>query len=286
MINRQKLKCYFQLMRFDKPIGIYLLLWPTLWGVWAAAGAWPSTKILMVFVLGTVLMRAGGCVINDIADRSIDGHVKRTENRPLASGKVSLKEAWILFGCCSLLSFILVLFLNSMVMAMSFIGIGLTILYPFTKRWIDAPQLVLGLAFAWAIPMAYAATQQQLPWACWYLFGLVVLLAVAYDTLYAMVDKEDDVKIGVKSTAILFGNSDKKIVFNLQLCVWLGLLFFGKWQHYSWMYEAWIFLSIGFFIYQQKLIKHRESEKCFKAFLNHHWFVLWVWIGFVIAHYA
>lgn len=279
----QRCKNYFELMRFHKPIGIYLLLWPTLWGVWAAAGEWPSTKILIVFVLGTILMRAGGCVINDIADRKIDGHVKRTSQRPLASGKVSLREAWILFSCCSLLSFVLVLLLNSTTILLSFVGMALAILYPFTKRWIDAPQLVLGLAFAWGIPMAYAATQQQLPWACWYLYGLVVLLAVAYDTLYAMVDKEDDLKIGVKSTAILFGAWDKKIVFNLQLLVWLGLLFFGQWQDYSWMYEVWIFCSIGFFIYQQKLIKNREPEKCFKAFLNHHWFVLWIFIGFMIA---
>lgn len=279
----QRCKNYFQLMRFHKPIGIYLLLWPTLWGVWAAAGAWPSLRILIVFVLGTILMRAGGCVINDIADRKIDKHVKRTAQRPLTSGKVSLREALILFGICSALSFALVLLLNPMAILLSFVGIALTILYPFTKRWIDAPQLILGLAFAWGIPMAYAATQEHLPWACWYLYSLVVILAIAYDTLYAMVDKEDDLKIGVKSTAILFGDWDKKIVFSLQLCVWLGLLFFGKWQHYSWVYEVWIFCSIGFFIYQQKLIKNRESEKCFKAFLNHHWFVLWAWIGFVIA---
>ena len=279
----QHYKYYFQLMRFDKPIGIYLLLWPTLWGVWASAGKWPSTKILIVFILGTILMRAAGCVINDIADRKIDGHVKRTKDRPLASEKVSLKEAWLLFGICSALSFLLVLLLNPMAIMLSFVGIILTVLYPFTKRWIDAPQLVLGLAFAWGIPMAYAATQQRLPAQCWYLYGLVVILAVAYDTLYAMVDKEDDLKIGVKSTAILFGAWDKKIVFNLQLIVWLGLLFFGKWQHYSWMYEAWIFCSIGFFVCQQKLIKNREPEKCFTAFLNHHWFVLWVWLAFVIA---
>lgn len=278
----QRYKYYFQLMRFDKPIGIYLLLWPTLWGVWAAAGQWPSTSILIVFVLGTILMRAGGCVINDIADRHIDGHVKRTENRPLASGKVSLKEAWVLFACCSGLAFILVLFLNGMAILMSFVGMGLTILYPFTKRWIDAPQLVLGLAFAWGIPMAYAAIVQQLPWQCWYLYGLVVLLAVAYDTLYAMVDKADDLKIGVKSTAILFGRWDKKIVLGLQLLVWVGLLAFGVLQHYSLRYEVWMFFLVGFLIYQQRLMKESKPEKCFKAFLDHHWLVLWVWLGFVV----
>lgn len=282
MFNQQMFKHYLRLMRFNKPIGIYLLLWPTLWGLWASAGKWPATKILIIFTLGTILMRAAGCVINDIADRKIDKHVKRTAQRPLTSGKVSLKEALMLFSICSVLSFSLVLFLNEMTIKLSFIGIALAILYPFTKRWINAPQLVLGLAFAWGIPMAYAATQQQLPFACWYLYGLVVLLAVAYDTLYAMVDKEDDLKIGVKSTAILFGNYDKKIIFILQIIVWLGLLIFGFWQHYSWMYEAWIFCSIGFFIYQQKLIKNGEPANCFKAFLNHHWFVLWVWLGFLM----
>ncbi len=279
----QRYKYYFQLMRFHKPIGTYLLLWPTLWGVWAAAGGWPSTKILIIFILGSILMRAGGCVINDIADRNFDGHVKRTAYRPLASGKVTLQEAWIIFGCCIGLSFALVLLLNEMAIMLSFVGIALAVIYPFTKRWIEAPQLVFGCAFSWGIPMAYAATQQRLPWACWYLCGLVVILAVAYDTLYAMVDKEDDLKIGVKSSAILFGRWDKVIVLALQLLVWLGLLVFGMWQHYSNYYEAWIFVAVGFFIYQQLLIADRIPEKCFKAFLNHHWFVLWVWIGFIIA---
>lgn len=279
----QRYKKYFELMRFHKPIGIYLLLWPTLWGVWAAADGWPSTKMLCVFVLGTILMRAAGCVINDIADRNFDLHVKRTAQRPLTSGQISLKEAWCVFVICLFLSFVLVLFLNTFAIFLAFIGAGLAILYPFTKRWIDAPQLVLGFAFAWGIPMAYAAIQQELPWQCWYLCSLVVILAVAYDTLYAMVDKEDDLKIGIKSTAILFGNWDKKIVFSLQVIVWVGLLLFGILQNYSWTYEVIIFFSIGFFIYQQKLIKNRRPEKCFQAFLNHHWFALWVWIGFVIA---
>ena len=279
----QRYKYYFQLMRFHKPIGTYLLLWPTLWGVWAAADGWPATKILIIFVLGSILMRAAGCVINDIADIQFDGYVKRTAQRPLVSGKVTLREAWMLFAACSFFSFSLVLLLNKMTMLLSFIGLALTIVYPFTKRWIDAPQLILGAAFAWAIPMAYAATQQNLPWSCWYLYGLVVILAVAYDTLYAMVDKEDDLKIGVKSSAILFGRWDKMIVFALQLLVWIGLLVFGLWQHYSKYYEAWIFMAVGFVIYQQILIVDRIPEKCFKAFLNHHWFVMWVWIGFVVA---
>lgn len=283
MFNSQQLKYYFQLMRFHKPIGIYLLLWPALWGLWASAHGFPSLKILVVFVLGSILMRAGGCVINDIADRKIDGHVKRTALRPLVNGKVTLKAAWIVFSICCLLSFSLVLFLNDFVIKLSFIGIALAVIYPFSKRWIDAPQLILGFAFAWAIPMAYAATQNKLSWQCWYLYGLVVLLAVAYDTLYAMVDKEDDLKIGVRSTAILFGDWDKKIVLSLQLLVWMGLLIFGVLQHYSRYYEIIIFISVIFFIHQQKSIKNREPAKCFQAFLNHHWFALWVWLGFVVA---
>lgn len=283
MFNQKKIKCYLQLMRFHKPIGIYLLLWPTLWGLWASAKGWPSIKILLIFVFGTLLMRAGGCVINDIADRHFDKHVKRTAQRPLTANLVSLKEALWIFIICLLASFCLVLLLNKLAILLAFVGAGLAILYPFTKRWINAPQLILGFAFAWGIPMAYAAQQQPLSWACWYLYSLVVLLAVAYDTLYAMVDKEDDLKIGIKSTAILFGTWDKKIVLSLQLIVWCGLLLFGIWRHYSWLYEITIFFSLGFFIYQQKLIRHREPEKCFQAFLNHHWFALWVWTGFLVA---
>ena len=274
---------YLQLMRFHKPIGIYLLLWPTLWGLWASAHGVPPIKVLIVFVLGSVLMRAAGCVINDIADRKIDGRVKRTALRPLVNGSVTLKEAWIIFGICCFLSFALVCFLNNFAIKLSFMGIALAIIYPFSKRWIDAPQLILGLAFAWGIPMGYAAIQQALPWQCWYLYVLVVLLAIAYDTLYAMVDKEDDLKIGVKSTAIFFGAWDKKIVLCLQLCVWLGLLVFGMLENYSRYYEIIICLSLGFFIYQQILIKKREATQCFNAFLNHHWFALWVWLGFVVA---
>ncbi len=277
----QRYKYYLQLMRFHKPIGIALLLWPTLWGVWSASIGFPSIKILVIFVLGTIFMRAAGCVINDIADRDFDKYVKRTAQRPLTSGQVSLREAWCVFAICLTLSFVLTLFLNKFTMLLACVGAGLAILYPFTKRWIDAPQLVLGCSFAWAIPMAYAAIENQLSWQCWYLYVLVVLLSIAYDTLYAMTDKRDDIKIGIKSTAILFGDQDKKIVLLLQLLVWVGLLFFGFFQHYSWCYHMMSFSSLGFFIYQQRLIKDREPEKCFQAFLNHHWFVLWVWLGFL-----
>ncbi len=278
----QRYKNYIELMRFHKPIGIYLLLWPTLWGVWAASEGLPSFSMFFVFVMGSILMRAAGCVINDIADRHFDAHVRRTATRPLANGKISLRQALIVFFICITFSFIFVLMLNSFAIKLAFIGLGLAVLYPFTKRWIDAPQLVLGFAFAWGVPMAYAAIQGKLPWQCWYLYTLVVVLAIAYDTLYAMVDKEDDLKIGIRSTAILFGRYDQEIVFILQIFVWLGLLLFGFLQHYSWFYDVWIFFSIGFFLYQRKLIQTKDPEKYFQAFLNHHWFMLWVWIGFVV----
>lgn len=269
-------------MRFHKPIGIYLLLWPALWGLWAAQRGFPPLKVLIVFVLGSILMRSAGCVINDIADKHIDIHVKRTLDRPLAAGKIKSKEAVLVFLICCFLSFCLVLFLNKTAIFLSFIGMALAIIYPFTKRFIHAPQLFLGFAYAWAIPMGYASLNRPLSWECWYLYGLVILLAIAYDTFYAMVDKEEDIKIGVKSTAIWFGQWDYKIVFLIQISVWFSLLFFGIWQKYSWRYECWIALSLGFFIYQQKLVRKRNTIYYFQAFLNHHWFMLWVWVGFLL----
>lgn len=278
----QHYKHYFKLMRFHQPIGICLLLWPTLWGVWAAANGKPSLKIICIFVLGSIVMRAAGCVINDIADRQFDGHVKRTSMRPLANKHISVLSAVIVFFICITLGLALTLMLNRLAITLAFIGLALTIVYPFTKRWIHTPQLILGFAFAWGIPMAYAAIQEKLTWECWYLFTLVILLAIAYDTLYAMVDKEDDMKIGIKSTAIWFGQYDKTIIFVLQLIVWLGLLLFGFLKDYSLIFDGWIVCSLGFFIYQRKLIQTQTTQKYFQAFLNHHWFALWVWIGFVI----
>ncbi|MCD8543025.1 MAG: UbiA family prenyltransferase [Gammaproteobacteria bacterium] len=187
------------------------------------------------------------------------------------------------FFICVTFGLALALMLNTLAIKLAFIGLILAVVYPFTKRWIHAPQLILGFAFAWGMPMAYAAIQEKLSWECWYLFTLVILLAIAYDTLYAMVDKEDDMTIGIKSTAIWFGRHDKTIVFVLQLVVWLGLLLFGFLQHYSWMFDAWIACSLGFFIYQRKLLREQTTQKYFQAFLNHHWFVLWVWIGFVMG---
>lgn len=282
MFSRCKL--YLESMRFHKPIGIALLLWPTLWGVWAAAHGQPSRKIVLIFALGTILMRAGGCVINDIADRKWDGRVQRTRNRPLVSGRISVHEAYALCAACFFLAFCLVLLLNTLTIFLSFIGAGLALVYPFTKRWMQAPQLVLGLAFAWGIPMAYAAIQQRVPAPCWYLFIVTTLLAIAYDTLYAQADKEDDVKIGIRSTAILFGRYDKEIVLLLQLSVWLGLIFFGIWQHYSYRYTACAVFSVVFFLYQQKILRQQASAHTyFQAFLNHHFFMLLIFIGYLVG---
>lgn len=271
-------------MRFHKPIGIYLLLWPTLWALWAASKAvpvfWP---MLIVFILGTVLMRAAGCVINDIADRNFDHEVERTKTRPLTSGKISLKSAIILFFILSLMAFGLVLFLNQFTILLSFIGMGLACLYPLTKRFFSAPQLVLGFAFAWGIPMAYAAVINSLPIVCWWLFGINILLIVAYDTMYAMVDREDDLKLNLKSTAILFGQYDRVMIGILQLVILLNLFLFGWVQDYKIIYFAFIFLAGILFIYQQFLIKNRVRENCFKAFLNNHWFGLLVLFGFVFG---
>ena len=275
---------YWELMRFHKPIGIYLLLWPTLWALWAAKKSlpplWPT---LVVFVLGTVLMRAAGCVINDIADRHFDHQVQRTKTRPLTSGKVSVTSAIILFLLLSFVAFGLVLFLNSLTIYLSFVGIGLACIYPFTKRFFSAPQLVLGVAFAWGIPMAYAAVINYLPIYCWWLFGVTILLIVAYDTMYAMVDKEDDLKLHLKSTAILFGEYDRLIIGILQLIIFLNLFLFGWIQDYHFFYFIFIFLAGMLLVYQQYLIKNRIRENCFQAFLNNHWFGLLVLFGFMFG---
>lgn len=280
----QTYKPYWRLMRFDKPIGIYLLLWPTLWGLWASAKGMPSWLTLFTFVMGTIFMRAAGCVVNDIADRNFDQHVERTKERPLTSGQVSLRGAIVLFIFLSLAAFSLVLlFLNSFAIVLSFVGMILAAVYPFTKRFIYSPQFILGLAFSWGIPMAYAATIKQLPSDCWALYFIAILWPVAYDTMYAMVDREDDLAIGLKSTAIWFGRYDRLIIAILQSVIWLGLLIFGLWQSYHFGYFVMLVVAGIFFVYQQKLIFHRERSACFKAFLNNHWFGFLVFVGFVLA---
>lgn len=281
---REKLSTYIQLTRLNKPIGIYLLLWPTLTALWIAAEGVPHLGVLLVFVLGAVLMRSAGCVINDYADRHIDPHVKRTAERPIATGKVSTREALILFSALCLAAFILVLFLNNLTIYLSFGGVLLAAIYPFMKRHTYLPQVFLGAAFAWAIPMAFAAQTNELPAVAWILFIATVLWATAYDTMYAMVDRDDDIKIGVKSTAILFGDLDRIIIAIIQMLVFVSLIMLGQTLKLGGFYYLGLSLAAALAGYQQYLLRERKRKKCLKAFLNNHWFGLVIFTG-VVLHY-
>ncbi|EPK7359799.1 4-hydroxybenzoate octaprenyltransferase [Kluyvera intermedia] len=284
-LRPNKLLAYHQLMRTDKPIGALLLLWPTLWALWIAAPGVPPLWILAVFVAGVWLMRAAGCVVNDYADRKFDGHVKRTANRPLPSGAVSEKEARILFAVLVLLSFLLVLTLNTMTILLSVAGLALAWVYPFMKRYTHLPQVVLGAAFGWSIPMAFAAVSESLPLSCWLMLLANILWAVAYDTQYAMVDRDDDVKIGIKSTAILFGENDRLIIGILQACV-LGLMAVIGWLNgLHWEFYWSILIAGALFVYQQKLIRNRERGPCFQAFLNNNYVGLVLFIGLAMSYW-
>ncbi|RYU66737.1 4-hydroxybenzoate octaprenyltransferase [Aliivibrio finisterrensis] len=270
-MTMSKAQAFWQLTRMNRPIGSLLLLWPTLWALFLAADGLPDWHVLVVFVLGVLFMRSAGCVINDFADRKVDGHVKRTANRPLPSGLVSSKEALTLFAVLVVCSFLLVLTMNALTILLSGIGIVLAIAYPFMKRVTYLPQFVLGLAFSWAIPMAYAAESNQVPPEAWLLFVINALWTIAYDTQYAMVDRDDDLKIGIKSTAILFGRFDKLIIGLLQLSVLTLLIILGSQLALSSVYYWGVLAAAGFFVYQQWLIKGREREACFKAFLNNNY---------------
>jgi len=270
-MTMSKAQAFWQLTRMNRPIGSLLLLWPTLWALFLAADGLPDWHVLVVFVLGVLFMRSAGCVINDFADRKVDGHVKRTANRPLPSGLVSSKEALTLFAVLVVCSFLLVLTMNTLTIMLSGIGIVLAIAYPFMKRVTYLPQFVLGLAFSWAIPMAYAAESNQVPPEAWLLFVINALWTIAYDTQYAMVDRDDDLKIGIKSTAILFGRFDKLIIGLLQLSVLTLLIVLGSQLALSSVFYWGVLAAAGFFVYQQWLIKGREREACFKAFLNNNY---------------
>ncbi|WP_413651816.1 4-hydroxybenzoate octaprenyltransferase [Pantoea sp. B65] len=274
-----RFQAWSRLMRIDKPIGSLLLLWPTLWALWLAGMAVPAIKVLLVFVPGVFFMRAAGCVVNDYADRKIDGHVRRTASRPLPSGAVSEKEAKLLFVALVLVSFALVLTMNAMTIWLSFAGLALAWIYPFMKRYTHLPQVVLGAAFGWAIPMAWAAISESVPLTCWLLFCANICWTVAYDTQYAMVDRDDDVKIGVKSTAILFGRYDTFIIGLLQLATLLLLAAIGLLMHLNAAFWCAIVLAAALFIYQQKLISARERTACFQAFLNNNYVGLVLFIG-------
>ncbi|OLQ89384.1 4-hydroxybenzoate polyprenyltransferase [Vibrio panuliri] len=278
-----KARAYWQLMRMDKPIGTLLLLWPTMWALIIAAQGIPSLNVLLVFVVGVILMRAAGCVINDFADRKVDGHVKRTQHRPLPSGLVSSREAVTLFLVLAILSFVLVLTMNPLTIKLSFVGIFLAFIYPFMKRYTHLPQLFLGLAFSWAIPMAWAAQANELPPMVWFLFVMNALWTIAYDTQYAMVDRDDDLKIGIKSTAILFGRFDKMIIGALQLTTLLMLIGLGMWHSLGASFY-WSVLVVGaLFVFQQHLIRRRQRELCFQAFLNNNYVGMVVTVGLLVA---
>ncbi|WP_375321380.1 4-hydroxybenzoate octaprenyltransferase [Aliivibrio logei] len=270
-MTTSKAQAFWQLTRMNRPIGSLLLLWPTLWALFLAADGLPDWHVLIVFVLGVLFMRSAGCVINDFADRKVDGYVKRTANRPLPSGLISSKEALTFFAVLVVCSFLLVLTMNILTIMLSGIGIVLAVAYPFMKRVTYLPQFVLGLAFSWAIPMAYAAESNQVPPEAWLLFVINALWTIAYDTQYAMVDRDDDLKIGIKSTAILFGRFDKLIIGLLQLGVLTLLIILGSQLVLSSVYYWGVLASAGFFVYQQWLIKGREREACFKAFLSNNY---------------
>jgi 4-hydroxybenzoate polyprenyltransferase len=275
---------YYLLTRLHKPIGIFLLLWPTLWALWIAARGFPDPLILTVFILGVVVMRSAGCVINDYADRKFDPHVLRTRDRPIAAGKVSAPEALALFGVLCLLAFGLVLLMNRLTVFLALGAVVLAAVYPFTKRYTQLPQVVLGAAFGWAVPMAFAAQSGHVPQVGWLLFTVTVVWATAYDTLYAMVDREDDLKIGVKSTAILFGDADRAVIGVLQLMVLLGLWMAGNLVQLGLLYHLGLLVAAGLVVYQQYLIKDREPHKCFQAFQNNSWFGAAVFAGIALDY--
>ena len=265
---REKLRCYAQLARLDRPIGNFLLLWPTLWALWLAAEGLPRPGVLVVFVLGVVVMRAAGCVINDYADRDFDRHVKRTRHRPLTTGRVSEREALSLFVLLCLLAFGLVLLMNRLTILLSLGGVVLAATYPFMKRHTYLPQIHLGAAFGWAAPMAFAAQTGSVPALAWVVFVAAVVWATIYDTEYAMVDRDDDLKIGIRSTAILFGRQDRLIIGLLQAVMTLLLVLIGWQAQLGAVYFAGVALATPLFVYQQWLIRHRDRQDCFRAFLN------------------
>ncbi len=281
----QKLDAYERLMRLDKPIGILLLLWPTLWALWMASYGQPHWLVVLIFVMGTVLMRSAGCVMNDLADRDFDGHVERTNKRPLATGEVSVKEALALAAVLSLLAFGFVLFLNKLTIMLSFAALFLAATYPFTKRFLAIPQAYLGIAFGFGIPMAFAAITDQVPLIAWELLLANIFWSVAYDTEYAMVDREDDLKIGIRSSAIFFGRFD---VAAIMFCyaMTLSLLAYVGWQlHLHWFYYGGLLVAVGIAVYHYFLIRTRERQACFKAFLHNNWLGAAVFVGLLFSQY-
>jgi len=282
--TREKIVNFALLCRLDKPIGTYLLLWPTLWALWLSAKGNPDVTVLLIFIGGVILMRAAGCIINDYADRKIDGKVSRTQNRPIATGKISVKQALTLFVLLCVAAFGLVLLLNWLTIGLSLVAMVLAAIYPFMKRYTYMPQAFLGLAFGWSVPMAYAAQSNELPDVAWLLLTATVLWATAYDTIYAMIDREDDLQLGVKSTAILFGDADKLIIGVIQVTFVLTMLIIGSKLELGGIYYFGILAAIALMGYQHMLIKDREPEQCLKAFLNNHWVGVAIFAGIYLNY--
>jgi 4-hydroxybenzoate polyprenyltransferase len=274
---------YWQLARLDKPIGSLLLLWPTLWALWLAADGFPPFSLLVIFTAGVFVMRSAGCVINDYADRHFDGHVKRTASRPLPAGRISTTQALLFFIVLVFIAFVLVWQLNQFTIYLSIGGLLLAAIYPFMKRVTSLPQLVLGMAFSWSIPMAYGAVAGHLSLTTWLLFFANLVWTIAYDTMYAMVDRDDDLKIGVKSTAILFGQYDRHCIALLQMMTLVLLCLIGGLEQLSQSYYLLLVAVGGFFVYQQWLIRHRQRDACFRAFLNNNWVGVLVFVGIIFA---
>ena len=276
---------YGLLIRFHRPIGTLLLLWPTLTALWIASDGVPDFSLLAIFILGTFLMRSAGCAINDVADRNIDPHVTRTKDRPLAQGNIQTREAVIVAIVLALLAFVLVLFLDVITVQLSLVGVLLAGIYPFAKRHTYFPQVFLGAAFAWGVPMAFTAVTGSTPKVCWLLYIAAVLWPLAYDTIYAMVDRDDDVKIGVKSTAILFGEADITIIGCLQFAVLATYFLVGQQLEFSFYYYLGLLIAGSLAVYQLYNIRHRDPAACMAAFLQNNWIGLAIFVG-VLAHFT
>jgi 4-hydroxybenzoate polyprenyltransferase len=280
----RRIEEYLRLMRLNRPIGIWLLLWPTLWALWVAGDGHPDPKVLIVFVLGVTVMRSAGCIVNDFADRNVDPYVKRTRERPLAARRVTPVEALVLFVILSAAALWLVLRLDAFTLRLACVGAALTVSYPFLKRFFALPQLYLALAFSWGVPMAFAALVGALPRAAWMMFVATIIWVTVYDTLYAMVDREDDLRIGLRSSAIVFADMDRVIVGVLQLMMLLALLLMGLSLHFGNAYVGGLAAAAVFFAYQQWLIRTREPDECLRAFQNNHYVGMSVFIGILLEY--
>ena len=281
----ERISLYERLMRLDKPIGTLLLLWPTLWALWIAAAGEPAWLMVWIFAFGTLLMRSAGCVVNDYADRDIDKHVKRTQDRPITAGRVSGTEAWILASALALLAFLLILQMNKLVWALALVALFLAVSYPYAKRFFVLPQAYLGVAFGFGIPMAFAAVHGSVPSIAWWLLTANIFWAIAYDTEYAMVDRDDDVRLGILTSAITFGSSDVSMVMlNYALALFI-LAAIGVDQHFGWAYFAGLAVAAIMVVYHYRLIRTRTREGCFAAFMHNNWLGAAVFAGIALDHY-